>query len=116
MHIPGRRRACPQQILLIVLSKNINAERAKRLAQPASSFRQTPGYARHRPARYTQCDLDHLHATGRAVRDEDIERLSPLTHNDITLTGRCRIALPDPLRDQAAYRPLKSAPPDAAAA
>jgi hypothetical protein len=41
---------------------------------------------------------------------------SALPHDYITLTGRYRIALPVPLRDRAAYRPLKSAPSDAAAA
>jgi hypothetical protein len=51
-----------------------------------------------------------------AIRDEDIERLSPLGHEHITLTGRYRIVLPDPLRDRAAYRPIKAPPPDAAAA
>jgi hypothetical protein len=45
-----------------------------------------------------------------------IERLSPLGHEHITLTGRYRIVLPDPLRDRAAYRPLKAPPPYAAAA
>ncbi len=65
---------------------------------------------------YTQRALDHLHATGHAIRDEGIERLSPLTHDHITLTGRYWIALPDPLRDRAVYRPRKAAPSDAAAA
>jgi TnpA family transposase len=65
---------------------------------------------------YTQRALDHLTAAGHAIRDEDIERLSPLGHEHITLTGRYRIALPDPLRDRAAYRPLTTLPPDAAAA
>ena len=65
---------------------------------------------------YTQRALDHLHETRHTLRDEDIERLSPLTHHHITLTGRYRIALPDPLRDRAAYRSLKAAPSDAAAA
>jgi hypothetical protein len=50
------------------------------------------------------------------IRDEDIERLRPLGHEHITLTGRYRIALPDPLRERAVYRPLKAPPPDAAAA
>ena len=40
----------------------------------------------------------------------------PLGHEHSTLTGRYRIALPNPLRDRAAYRPLKTPPPDAAAA
>ena len=65
---------------------------------------------------YTQRALDHLHATWHAIRDEDIELLSPLTHDHITLTGRYHIALPAPLRDRTAYRPLKMAPSDAAAA
>ena len=65
---------------------------------------------------YTQRTLDHLAATGHPARDEDIERLSPLGHDHITLTGRYHIALPDPLRDRAAYRALKTPPPDAAAA
>ena len=65
---------------------------------------------------YTQRALDHLHGTGHTLRDEDVERLSPLTHHHITLTGRYRIALPDPLRDRAAYRSLKAAASDAAAA
>jgi hypothetical protein len=51
-----------------------------------------------------------------AVRDEDIERLSPFIHDDITHTGRYRIALPDPLRDRASYRQLNAAPSNAAAA
>jgi hypothetical protein len=65
---------------------------------------------------YTQRALDHLITTEHAIGDEHVERLSPLGHEHITLTGRYRIALPDPLRDRAAYRPLKAPPPDAAAA
>jgi TnpA family transposase len=65
---------------------------------------------------YTQRALDHLTASGHVIRDEDIERLSPLGHEHITLTGRYRIALPDSLHDRAAYRPLKAPPPHAAAA
>jgi hypothetical protein len=37
---------------------------------------------------------------------------NPCEH--ITLTGRYRIVLPDPLRERAAYRPLKTPPPDPA--
>jgi hypothetical protein len=55
-------------------------------------------------------------ATKTSSGSEDIERLSPLTHDHITLTGRYRIALPAPLRDRAAYRPLTAAPSRAAAA
>ncbi len=65
---------------------------------------------------YAQRAIEHLTDTGHAIRDEDIERLSPLTHDHITLTGRYRIALPDPLRDRAAYRPLKNSAADAAVA
>jgi TnpA family transposase len=65
---------------------------------------------------YTQRALDQLTTLEHPIRDEDIERLSPLGHEHITLTGRYRIALPDPLHDRAAYRPLKTPPPDAAAA
>jgi len=65
---------------------------------------------------YTQRALEHLNDAGHAIRDEDIERLTPLTHDHITLTGRYRIALPDPLRDRSAYRPLKNSTPDAAVA
>jgi hypothetical protein len=36
---------------------------------------------------YTQRAPDHLAAAGHAIRDEDIERLSPLGHEHITLTG-----------------------------
>ena len=43
---------------------------------------------------YTQRALDHLKATGGEIADADIERLSPLGTDHITLTGRYRIALP----------------------
>jgi hypothetical protein len=64
---------------------------------------------------YIQRALDHL-AAARAIRDEDVERLSPLGHHHITLTGRYRIALSEPLHDQGAYRALKDPPSDVAAA
>lgn len=38
------------------------------------------------------------------VDDVDVERLSPLGTDHITLTGRYRIALPDTLRDRGGYR------------
>ena len=56
---------------------------------------------------YTQRALDHLTATGRAIRDEDIERLSPLGHDHITLTGRYHLILADPIR-RGEYRSLKT--------
>ena len=43
---------------------------------------------------YTQRALDQLTASGHAIRDEDIERLGPLGHEHITLTGRYRIVYP----------------------
>jgi TnpA family transposase len=47
---------------------------------------------------YTQRALDHIAvSTGSEPRDEDIERLSPLGSDHITLTGRYRILLPAPL-------------------
>jgi hypothetical protein len=41
---------------------------------------------------YTQRELDHLSASGLTIDDADIERLSPLGTDHITLTGRYRIA------------------------
>ena len=56
---------------------------------------------------YTQRSLDHLNATGAETADTDIERLSPLGTDHITLTGRYRIALPETIR-RGEYRPLKT--------
>jgi hypothetical protein len=53
---------------------------------------------------YTQRALGHLKATGVEIADADIERLSPLGTDHITLTGRYLIALPERLRDKSAYR------------
>ena len=58
---------------------------------------------------YTQRALDHLKANGVEIADADIERLSPLGTEHITLTGRYRIALPERLHDKSAYRPLTTA-------
>jgi Tn3 transposase DDE domain len=58
---------------------------------------------------YTQRALDRLTATGVEIADADIERLSPLGSDHITLTGRYRIALPERLHDKSAYRPLAAA-------
>jgi len=55
---------------------------------------------------YTQRALEHLEATGMRVDDVDVERLSPLGTEHITLTGRYRIALPDTLRDRGGYHEL----------
>ncbi len=38
--------------------------------------------------RYMAAALDHLRATEGNVRDEDVERLSPLRHDHINLHGR----------------------------
>ncbi len=65
---------------------------------------------------YAQRAIDHIAvSTGSEPRDEDIERLSPLGSDHITLTGRYRILLPAPLQDRSAYRAL-NIPEDAAAA
>ena len=63
---------------------------------------------------YTQRALDHLAATGLQVNDVDVERLSPLGSDHLTLTGRYRIALAEALRDRSAYRELKAGPAIAA--
>jgi len=65
---------------------------------------------------YTQRAIDHIAAsTGSEPRDEDVERLSPLGSDHITLTGRYRVLLPAPLHDRGAYRALNTQG-DAAAA
>jgi hypothetical protein len=65
---------------------------------------------------YTQRAIDHIAArTGSEPRDEEIERLSRLGSDHITLTGRYRVLLPAPLHDRSAYRALTT-PEDAAAA
>jgi hypothetical protein len=65
---------------------------------------------------YTQRAIDHIAAsTGSEPRDKDVERLSPLGSDHITLTGRYRVLLPAPLHDRGAYRALNT-PGDAAAA
>ena len=48
------------------------------------------------------------------IEDADIERLSPLGTEHITLTGRYRIALPEALRDRGSYRELNTTPAVAA--
>jgi endonuclease/exonuclease/phosphatase (EEP) superfamily protein YafD len=63
---------------------------------------------------YTQRALDHLAATGLQVNYVDVERLSPLGSDHLTLTGRYRIALSEALRDRSAYRELNAMPAVAA--
>jgi TnpA family transposase len=59
---------------------------------------------------YTQRALDHLTEQGLTIEDADLQRLSPLATDHITLTGRYRIALPEALRDHGAYRELNTTP------
>ncbi len=59
---------------------------------------------------YTQRALDHLTGQGLTIEDADLQRLSPLATDHITLTGRYRIALPEALRDHGAYRELNTTP------
>lgn len=47
-------------------------------------------------------------ATGLHIDDVDVERLSPLGSDHLTLTGRCRIVLAEALRDRSAYRELNA--------
>lgn len=59
---------------------------------------------------YTQRALDHLTEQGLTIEDADLQRLSPLATDHITLTGRYRIVLPEQLRDRGAYRELNTTP------
>jgi hypothetical protein len=63
---------------------------------------------------YTQRALDHLTATGLLIDDVDVERLSPLGSDHLTLTGRYRIVLAEALRDRGAHRELNAGPTVAA--
>ncbi len=56
----------------------------------------------------------HLAATGHRLDDSDMERLSLLRPTDITLTGRYRIALLEPLPDGGNYRERNTTPAIAA--
>jgi TnpA family transposase len=58
---------------------------------------------------YTGRALDHLTRAGHEIAAADIERLSPLGSDHITLTGRYRITLPETLRNRNAYRALNTA-------
>jgi hypothetical protein len=48
------------------------------------------------------------------VNDLDVERLSPLGSDHLTLTRRYRIALAEALRDRSTYRELNAKPAAAA--
>ena len=101
-------RRIPRRLQPQTRSSASAARRSARSSSAAAGSRsQTCRAGRHRRERA----VDHLTASRHAIRDEDIERLSPLGHEHITLTGRYRIALPDPLCDRAAYRPLKAPAP-----
>jgi TnpA family transposase len=56
--------------------------------------------------------LDHLRASGYAVRDEDAARLSPLIHDHLNMLGSYRFSLPEPLA-AGQFRPLRD--PDGSA-
>ena len=45
--------------------------------------------------RYMNAALDHLRAQGVEVRDDDVERLSPLAYGHINLLGRYHFAIPE---------------------
>jgi hypothetical protein len=84
-------------------------DRGRRSGRRSSVRRGTQVLGRQRA-------LDHIAATtGSEPHSEDIERLSPLGSDHITLTGRYRVLLPGLLHDRSAYRALNT-PEDAAAA
>ena len=56
--------------------------------------------------------LDHPAASGHVFDDVDIERLSPLGGDHITLTGRYRITLQSPYATAAAHRSPEHDPRD----
>jgi 6-phosphogluconolactonase len=64
------------------------------------------------PVLYVASGIDDGVAHGFAID----ERTGALTETSAISTGGYRIALPDPLRDRSAYRPLKTPALDAAAA
>jgi len=57
--------------------------------------------------RYTQRILDTLHAEGVEVRPEDVERLSPLGFDHITILGRYQFMVPESVR-RGELRPLRA--------
>lgn len=56
--------------------------------------------------RYIALALDRLRAQGKIVRDEDVERLSPLGHEHINLHGRYYFGLPEEIQ-RGDLRPLR---------
>jgi len=45
--------------------------------------------------RYMDAVLDHLHSSGFDVRQEDVERLSPLVSHHINFVGKYHFSLPE---------------------
>lgn len=56
---------------------------------------------------YMDAALDQLRGEGFDVRDEDVARLSPLTHEHINMLGRYAFTLPEPVA-RGELRPLRS--------
>ena len=48
--------------------------------------------------RYLNAALNYLRQTGFAVREEDIERLSPLVSHHINFVGKYHFSLPDEVK------------------
>jgi TnpA family transposase len=57
--------------------------------------------------RYTQRVLEELEATGQEVRAEDVDRLSPLGFDHITILGRYHFVVPESVR-RGEVRPLRT--------
>ncbi|POK43211.1 Tn3 family transposase, partial [Klebsiella pneumoniae] len=57
---------------------------------------------------YMQAALDHLRAQGETLNDEDIARLSPLSHGHINMLGHYSFTLAE-LVTKGHLRPLKEA-------
>lgn len=57
-------------------------------------------------SRYLGLAVEHLRAQGYAVRDEDVERLSPLRFEHIHLEGRYAFTLAEAVK-QGGLRPLR---------
>ena len=60
--------------------------------------------------RYTQRIIDTLRSESVEVRPEDIERLSPLGFDHITILGRYQFVVPESVR-RGEFRPLRPASP-----
>jgi hypothetical protein len=60
---------------------------------------------------YMQAALDHLSASGKNLKDEDIARLSPLKFEHIYFLGHYSFTLAKPVR-KGVLRPLGRIPED----